>query len=361
MHPGDRVELLREGNKWVPATVHKVGTSSQIITLHFHEDGLVKEKNVRFRDAERLLKLCHRPSLGNATTPWKIGDLVDVKRTDGTWQRATVQHLNLITRTYQVVFAIDGNTKGKSVPFDLVAQMLRAAGHVEELTAMDAPRLTVALDYGPSNDNTDSAQYDSDASRDTIPAVPSPTSGSPKHHRPPVTPHARASVSATPLPVPPGTRQLVERRASFPGRGAWGRSRSDVLVADRTRTHTSHLADIFEDLSEPQWDEEGGPFGPGPDREPHHEHEGVTEDVPPIAEELPPEATEECDDEVVGRHNEEIQEELDDPFDSDCAGLPESECRDKGAEPVNIAKPRKKRARRKSKRSRAPHEVDVLA
>lgn len=27
----------------------------------------------------------------------------------------------------------------------------------------------------------------------------------------------------------------------------------------------SHLADIFEDLSGPQWDEEGGPFGPGPD------------------------------------------------------------------------------------------------
>lgn len=55
-----------------------------------------------------------------------MGDAVDVRRSDGSWQKATIQDVNLVTRTYQVIFSINGTSKGKSVPFDMAFHMLKS-------------------------------------------------------------------------------------------------------------------------------------------------------------------------------------------------------------------------------------------
>uniref|UniRef100_A0A7S1NVR9 Kinesin-like protein KIF2A-like N-terminal domain-containing protein n=1 Tax=Eutreptiella gymnastica TaxID=73025 RepID=A0A7S1NVR9_9EUGL len=235
MQAGDRVELLRNNGKYVLATVERVLVNNQLITLHFQESGLTKEKNIRFHDAEKLLRLVTSPRF---TPQWELGAALEVKRSDGTWQRAMVQEINTTKQLYQVLFLIDGATKGKTVPFDLAASMLRP------------------LSEGVSKPENGVAKQPPSAS------IKQPTTTAP------AAPIDKADESAVSRPPPPkqpaqprtyvnpmSGETTVPKRNPTPGRPGKGVERTSpqpeepvVVVHASSGGNAAHLADIFEDL-----------------------------------------------------------------------------------------------------------------
>eukprot|EP00668_Euglena_longa_P002000 GGOE01002327.1.p1 GENE.GGOE01002327.1~~GGOE01002327.1.p1 ORF type:complete len:400 (+),score=62.49 GGOE01002327.1:59-1201(+) len=316
MHAGDHVELLRNNDKWVFATVQKVTAATQLITLHFTEDGLVKEKNIRFRDSDKFIRLLHKAAAD--APPLKVGDVVDVRRSDGSWQRATIQDVNLVTRTYQVIFSINGTSKGKSVPFDMAFHMLKRSGN----PITNVPPADADADKGekaePKQEGSKPAagpKKSSDGGHPEEEDLPGPDA---KRQLPHEKPSSQSNSRPQTVNQPSGeilTPSLLnkfnasknialERRDSAISQQSFRSNRSDALmVVTSGAVNKSHLVDIFEDLGDNLEGQEGMD-GDDPD-----------DDMLSIVEEL---LTPSHDDDMFSEvetsshiHGDEIQEELD--------------------------------------------------
>ena len=332
MQAGDRVELLRSNGNWVVATVQRVISDNQLITLHFQEDGLIKEKNIRFRDAEKLLRLVTPVSQPNK---WKLGDSLEVKRSDGHWQKAVVQEVNTVRKLYQVVFLIDGSTKGKSVPFEVAHNMLRPLSDAgatkseakEERAANQGPPAEPPTQPKPAE--PDPAKLEAAASKADarqMPAAPEPNEEAAPPVGPP--PPAQPRTYVNPLSgenkvparnVASGARALAKGNALEPT-PQQRKSHEAVVVNAGTGGHAAHLADIFEDLCDPHVSSEADWLDEHMEVPDDAVQEEVQEEPVPssVEEEQFPRATTpepEVEDEVpseglIEEHKEQIEEEI---------------------------------------------------
>ena len=288
MQAGDRVELLRNNGKYVLATVERVLVTNQLITLHFQESGLTKEKNIRFHDAEKLLRLVTSPRI---TPQWEIGASVEVKRSDGTWQRARVQEINTTKQVYQVLFLIDGATKGKTVPFDLATTMLRPLSD-----GVSKPEDGVAKQAPPASNKQPSSQ---------TPAAPidKADESAAVFQPPPPTLPAQPRTYVNPM----NGETKVPKRNPTPGRPGNGVEKtapqveeSVVVVNAQSGGNAAHLADIFEDLC---------------DAVPPNEHDWLDEHidtVPEVPDHAPTLEQSEAED-AAPLDSENVEEELQTP------------------------------------------------
>eukprot|EP00667_Euglena_gracilis_P007893 EG_transcript_7975 len=310
MHAGDHVELLRNNDKWVFATVQKVTAATQLITLHFTEDGLVKEKNIRFRDTDKFIRLLQKAAAD--APPLKVGDAVDVRRSDGSWQKATIQDVNLVTRTYQVIFSINGTSKGKSVPFDMAFHMLKRSGNpVTNVPSADAdkgdktdPQQTAVEVKKPTeNGRTEEESHSvhDGAKRQAPGEKPGGPAGSrPENENQTQQPGGQVLTPSLLSKFNAAKNVTLERRDSAISQQSFRSHRSDALmVVTSGAVNKSHLHDIFEDLGEEGRDGD----------------DGGDDDIMSIVEEL---LTPSNDDDMFSEvetsshiHGDEIQEELD--------------------------------------------------